>query len=304
MISRYNPEPLVSVMMIYYNSRHTLALALASLICQTYEKWECIFVDDGSTDNPMEIIEQANDKRIKYFRLNTNMGRGVARQKALELAGGDFLAILDSDDWYYPSKLEIQIELMMKEEDVVLVSSGMAIVDKENKIIGARCFPKKGHVLYSIKTFEKLGLSPVAYPPSLIRMAIAKTVSYDKSLYLSQDNDFLIKILLGNKYCILNKITYIYNENSYLTIKRVLMGHWYRRQIFKKYKVDFPIKSRINIVDSYVKTLIYRGAFAVGLGKWIIKRRSRMPTASDVEDFNKARKKVFELKEIKFNKVF
>ncbi len=92
-------RPLVSVMMPCYNSAGTLPLALASLVAQTYENWECILVDDGSTDRPIDIVEQASDKRISFFRLDRNMGRGVAQQAALDYATGDYLCMLDADDW-------------------------------------------------------------------------------------------------------------------------------------------------------------------------------------------------------------
>ena len=74
--------PLISVVMPVFNATDTLPLALASLQAQTYDAWQCIIVDDGSTDNPEHIINAVGDSRIQYHRLDRNHGRGYARQYA------------------------------------------------------------------------------------------------------------------------------------------------------------------------------------------------------------------------------
>src|SRR5699024_12063501 len=83
---------------------------------QTYENWEMIIVDDDSSDNTADIINnyRINDNRIRYYKLDKNSGAAVARNKAVELANGEYLAFLDSDDIWYSNKLSKQIEFMDK----------------------------------------------------------------------------------------------------------------------------------------------------------------------------------------------
>ena len=102
-------DPLISIMTPFYNASRTLPDCLKSLKLQTYEHWECILVDDGSIDDPMDVINQYPDQRFKLIRLEKNMGRGVARQIALDNSQGDFLCFLDGDDWIYPHKLSDQL---------------------------------------------------------------------------------------------------------------------------------------------------------------------------------------------------
>ena len=109
-------EPLVSIITPTYNCRDYIISTINSVIAQTYKRWEMIIVDDCSTDNSLNLIQDTAkiDDRIKLISLNKNVGAAKARNKALEIARGRFIAFLDSDDVWMPEKLEIQIGLMIK----------------------------------------------------------------------------------------------------------------------------------------------------------------------------------------------
>ena len=285
---------LISVMIPCYNAVKTLPMALASLICQTYEDWECILVDDGSADNPYEIVSQINDSRIRYIRLEQNMGRGIARQTALDNAKGKYLCMLDADDWIYSDKLQKQIEVMESNPEIVLVSTGMAIVNGQNELAGVRC---RGNSSAILGPFNKLVMPPVAHAPSMIRMSNAKQVKYDQNFLLGQDVDFLLKILWNNYWCILSDITYVYSEYDSVTLKKVLQAHFFNRQMFWKYKQRFPIASRVNIAKAIAKSFIYRIFFSLGLGSYLINKRSQRPGTEDLKNFHSARQTVLNTSE-------
>lgn len=105
---------LVSIITPVYNSEKYLSENIRSVRAQTLSNWEHILVDDCSSDGSEALIKsfQEKDPRIKYHRLETNSGAGIARNKAIELAKGDYIAFLDSDDQWYPEKLEKQINFM------------------------------------------------------------------------------------------------------------------------------------------------------------------------------------------------
>ncbi|SHI50089.1 glycosyltransferase family 2 protein [Pseudozobellia thermophila] len=107
---------LVSIVTPVYNSEKYLADNIASVQAQTHTHWEHILVDDCSNDGSASLIEsyQKKDPRIKYYKLESNSGAGVARNKAIELAQGEYIAFLDSDDQWYPTKLEKQLGFMRK----------------------------------------------------------------------------------------------------------------------------------------------------------------------------------------------
>jgi len=105
-------EELVSIIMPAYNCEGFIGVALESVLSQTYKNWEVIVVDDCSTDNTPKVVKSYTDPRIKYYKLDTNSGAAVARNKAVDIADGRYIAFLDSDDLWFPEKLKKQIHFM------------------------------------------------------------------------------------------------------------------------------------------------------------------------------------------------
>lgn len=111
-----NSNTLVSIITPVYNCEKYISQTIDSVISQTYENWEMILADDNSPDNSAKIIAEyaAHDSRIKYIKLTQNGGAALARNAALEKANGRYIAYLDADDLWFPTKLERQIDFMTK----------------------------------------------------------------------------------------------------------------------------------------------------------------------------------------------
>ena len=103
--------PRVSVVIPTFNRASILGNAIESVLSQTYDSYEIIIVDDGSTDDTSSVVTKFNSSRINYL-YQENKGRSSARNKALSLANGEYIAFLDSDDKFYPQKLELQVTLL------------------------------------------------------------------------------------------------------------------------------------------------------------------------------------------------
>lgn len=106
---------LVSIISPTYNCSKFIAETIESVQAQTYKNWEMIIVDDCSNDNTKKIVEEymSSDPKIRYYCLKTNSGAAIARNTALSLSKGRWIAFLDSDDLWKPEKLEHQIKFMM-----------------------------------------------------------------------------------------------------------------------------------------------------------------------------------------------
>lgn len=120
-----NHQPLVSILIPNYNKAPYLSDTLDSVLAQTYTNWECIIVDDHSTDHSWEILESyaQRDSRIKIFRRPENRKKGgnAARNFAFEKSNGEFINWLDSDDIILPRKIERQLnQIMNTNSDIVL----------------------------------------------------------------------------------------------------------------------------------------------------------------------------------------
>ena len=134
---------LVSIITPVHNSEQFLGCCIESVLKQTYEHWEHILVDDCSTDDSASLIRSyANlNPRISYITLAVNSGAAVARNKAIERAKGDYIAFLDSDDRWYPEKLQLQLTFMIQNNCHFSFSSYDNIDENGNslsKIVKAR----------------------------------------------------------------------------------------------------------------------------------------------------------------------
>ena len=126
----------VSVITPVYNVEQYIDKTLESVFCQTYKDIEIILVDDCSKDKSAQIIAKYKEAHpeIIYFLQDKNMGAGAARNKALELASGQYVAFLDSDDLWLPEKTERQINLM-KEKKSPFSYAAIEMMDENGKTI-------------------------------------------------------------------------------------------------------------------------------------------------------------------------
>jgi teichuronic acid biosynthesis glycosyltransferase TuaG len=109
-------ENLVSIITPTYNSEAFIAQTIASVQNQTYQSWEMIIVDDCSSDGTIEIVQKCtdNDSRIQLYKLAINSGAGVARNYAINLAKGRYIAFLDADDLWKSQKLKKQVNFLLE----------------------------------------------------------------------------------------------------------------------------------------------------------------------------------------------
>lgn len=115
--------PKVSAVMALYNTPYNLLkMSVKSILNQTFSDFELIIVDDGSSLNYKEFLAGFNDKRIKYHKLEKNAGPGHARNTGMKMATGEYIAIVDSDDFYFPNKFELQVNFLANNPDISLVS--------------------------------------------------------------------------------------------------------------------------------------------------------------------------------------
>jgi glycosyltransferase involved in cell wall biosynthesis len=260
------------------------------LLVQTHQRWECIVVDDGSDDRPERVVEAVDDDRVRFVRLEENRGRGAARQVALEHARGEFLGALDVGDWVYPEKLEIQLAWMKREADLVLVSSGVAIVGGPGELLGCR---GPGEMATApAGPFRGLRPMSFAYAPALIHMEPAKAAGFDATFRRSEDLDFLLRLLQGRQYRVLPRLTVAYAEEQSYRKEQLLSGLRHRRMVMQKHRRAYPLRSRYHSVGARMKSLAYRLAFATGTIEPLIRRRSRAPSPSERRAFHDAFRKV------------
>lgn len=172
--------PKVSVLMPVYNVKEEyLRESIESILNQTFSDFEFIILDDCSTTNIEPIINSYNDKRIKFFRNEQNLGIAKSRNKLMELAQGEYAALMDNDDISLPQRLEKQVAFLDNNKEISIVSAAY------------ETFPNK--------TIIKQPLAPryldlykeciITHPLAMFRLGDVKkyNLQYDNSFICSQD---------------------------------------------------------------------------------------------------------------------
>lgn len=132
-------EPLVSVVIPTFNRARPVVQTLDSVVAQTYPHWEAVVVDDGSTDDTARVIAERYgvDPRVRYV-YQKNAGVSAARNRGLEVAAGDYIALLDSDDVWEAWKLELQLLSFRHCPEIGMVWTDMAAVGPSGEVVDPR----------------------------------------------------------------------------------------------------------------------------------------------------------------------
>lgn len=178
----------VSVILPTYNRAAFLRAAVESVLSQSLRDLELIVVDDGSTDGTRETIGAFCDDRLVYVRTEENHGRSAARNLAIRLARGRYIAFIDSDDEYLPDKCEMQVAYLRMNPDVgMLYTSAICIDEAGNPLAGSYTAAASGSLYREIAFFVPL---TITLPTVMIRKEILDTVGgFDPRLNRFEDTD-------------------------------------------------------------------------------------------------------------------
>jgi glycosyltransferase involved in cell wall biosynthesis len=178
---------MVSVVTAVYNGEEFIADCIESVIAQTYSDWEYIIVDDGSTDGTERIVAgYLSDKRILYIK-QENSGCSNARNRGIASAKGDYIAVLDADDLFYPQKLEKQVEYMKSAPACIALGSNADVIDAKGNII----FTSR-QLQYDKQIKENLPVSPFYNSSILFRRTIFAKYKYEEKLKNAAEDGYLI----------------------------------------------------------------------------------------------------------------
>ncbi len=143
----------VSIIIPTYNREHLLCRAAQSVLDQTYQDFELIIIDDGSTDNTKQVVESFSDERVKYIQHGKNKGGAAARNTGIKAAKGEYIAFQDSDDEWLPEKLEKQMmafETAAPEVGVVYVGCHRLENNKKNLLPSSKVAQKEGDIFSAL----------------------------------------------------------------------------------------------------------------------------------------------------------
>ena len=229
-------EPKVSIQMCTYNRAHYIEKAIQSVLSQSFTNWELLILDDASNDNTEEIVlKYLHDNRIKYFKNETNLGIASNRNKGLHNSTGEYIAVLDSDDyWIDNQKLEKQIDFLDTHKDYAIVGTNMLVINEKGNEI------KKSNFKHTDKDIRRKMLlhDQISQSTVLYRKKIALSLGgYDATYSVCDDYDLWLKIGKDNKIMVLQDYTIKYLEHSQgISKEKKLKASIEHLHIINKYK--------------------------------------------------------------------
>lgn len=198
-----NNNPLVSVIMPAYNAEKYIRQSIESILNQSYKNFEFIIVDDASTDSSLNILKEfrKKDKRIILIRNMRNLGVTKSLNNALKSAHGKYIIRMDADDWAYPERFALQVDIMEHHPDVVVSGSYIEICDKNLKTKYIRKY-KLDDASIRKHLFR---YSPFAHPATIWITKILKKQLYNETITTCQDYELYFRIGKIGKFMNLDK---------------------------------------------------------------------------------------------------
>ena len=238
-------QPLVSAIVLTHNRKHLVTRAIESVLSQTYQNMECIVVDDASTDGTRDMLLKRKDIKYIYIPKSESRGGNFARNTGIKVAKGKYIAMLDDDDYWLPTKTEKQVALIEEKGcDLVYCGARAETIEKDGNISYDDSLPtEEGEGDLSQKIFAHIYVLNCAM---LIRKSALDTYGYyDENLRYWQEYELTMRLAQHSYFFYVNEVLLVFRvdkgEKQRLTNR---LDGW-RKNAHYIYKKHFSIVRRL-----------------------------------------------------------
>ena len=228
--------PEISVILPTWNRLPLLRRAIDSVLTQTFDDFELVVVDDGSTDGTRDYLEAIDDPRVHPVWLEHH-GLTSARSAGLRHAQGEWVAFLDSDDLWLPEKLALQLNSLATHPTCRWSCTGYSFVDADERPLPERSSllhrPVSGHILESMLKFE--------FVPSMVTTIVRRSLiqeigGFDESISICADFDFMLRLATRSEICALPESLALVREHAGRTSAQLPLVDVYvdQERVFRK----------------------------------------------------------------------
>jgi glycosyltransferase involved in cell wall biosynthesis len=280
--------PLVSIVLPVYNGEKYLAESLDSVFAQTYQNWELVIINDGSTDGTENLILNYHDKRIRYFPNEGNKGIIFSLNRGIRESNGLYIARLDADDIALPGRIEKQVEFLSGNPEFSMCGSYFQTIDSNGRLLKNVEFPANNRDAQSFLLLHNC----FCHSAIMMRTNIAKELKYDEKFQVCEDYDLWYRISRTGKILNLPVYTtqYRVHENNMTTRKSEIM-FIHVNKINKRILDDLGIEYSSSELDAHSNALSYNASYFANpesirtLENWMLKLYSYLNKNSNYNAF-------------------
>lgn len=281
--------PLVSIGMPVYNCARTLDVAVRSILNQTFSDWELLVVDDGSTDETLNVARACTDSRIRVFADGSHQGLVARLNQAVGLSRGKYFARMDGDDVSYPERLALQVEYLERHSEVDLLGGGILVFGRDGEALGTR---------ESRTTHEDICRRPwagfyLAHPTWMGQAEWFREHPYRSEAVRCEDQDLLLRTYEKSRFAAISEIVLGYREEK-LSLGKLLVS---RRSFARSVLLEMIPRRGYAIAAAAVAEQTLKGladcaAVSTGLDYRILRHRAQPVDKVAVREWTKVWEKV------------
>ncbi|SHF46367.1 Glycosyltransferase involved in cell wall bisynthesis [Salegentibacter echinorum] len=283
----------ISIAIPFYNAEKFLPDAIRSVFAQTFQEWELILIDDGSTDGSLEIAQSINDPRVRVLADGKNKKLAGRLNQVVELVKYDYIARMDADDIMDPRRLQIQYDIL-ENTDYDLTTTGLYSIKNDLTLAGMR----------GVEFSDKLSVKDVInrkveilHASVLARKSWYERNRYDESLPVAQDYDLWLGAASREdlKIKIVSDPLYVYREEGNVTVQKLLKAYGLTSRIIEKYNVDKQFAKK-QILNSKIKSFIVKMLDKFDLLHHLHNKRNQLQLVDEenIKDYSKMLRRIQE----------
>ena len=263
-------SPKVSVLLPVYNAQNFVKEAIESILHQTFHDFELIIINDGSSDNSLNIISTFIDERILVVNHELNKGLVFTLNEGLDLAQGKYIVRMDADDFSFPNRLKLQVDFMERNKDIMV--SGGQMIDYDNNWMLSKNPKDCNQVKVSL-----LFTCVVSHPTVIIRNQILKMENYyyDKSFIHSEDYELWSRVVRKHKISNISDVILKYrahkNQVSQKFFKAQFDGIRECQKIQLRQLGLNPTKQQLDLHSSFSQlNFVYNQEYLLEVEQWLL----------------------------------
>ncbi|MFK8029511.1 MAG: glycosyltransferase family 2 protein [Gammaproteobacteria bacterium] len=211
-----NPVPAISIVMAAYNEERDIGKAIESVLAQSFEDWELIVIDDGSTDSTANVLRSfaERDDRIRLICNETNIQLSASLNKGVGLARAELIARADADDINLPDRLQSQFDYFQLHDDVDVLGTGAYMLDKAGDRVNSVSLPQSHDELAQLPFLK----THFFHPSVMMRKRFFEVAGYYDTSYLrAEDKELWLRgISVGCRYANLPEPLIEYSTDGYV----------------------------------------------------------------------------------------